>query len=184
MNDQQSSSRQALRFARTISGNRVWLAVGRRVAILGDEFRIFGYIADSCLGQEAHWRRRTGEIRDALEQRMLQEQSARLEQALESAIIEITAYLEACRAEGLEPNLRKLREFWSCGDLDLGSVGKGLAQSLNDLRARQRQRDLAEQIGRSLKLSDYPDTFPARRRARKLIAVLGPTNPIFLSCPL
>lgn len=176
MNDQQDKSRQALRFARTISGSRVWLAAGRRVAILGDEFRIFGYIADSCLGQEAHWRRRTGEVRDALEQRMLQEQGARLEQALESAITEITAYLEACRAEGLEPNLRKLREFWSCGDLDLGSVGKGLAQSLHDLRARQRQRDLAEQIGRSLKLSDYPDTFPARRRARKLIAVLGPTN--------
>ena len=43
-------------------------------------------------------------------------------------------------------------------------------------RAKQRHRDLAEQIGRSLKLSDYPDTFPARRRARKLIAVLGPTN--------
>ena len=154
MNDQQDKSRQALRFARTISGSRVWLAAGRRVAILGDEFRIFGYIADSCLGQEAHWRRRTGEVRDALEQRMLQEQGARLEQALESAITEITAYLEACRAEGLEPNLRKLREFWSCGDLDLGSVGKGLAQSLHDLRARQRQRDLAEQIGRSLKLSD------------------------------
>ena len=146
MNDQPDPGRQALRFSRTVSGSRVWLAAGRRVAILDDEFRIFGYIPDSCLGQEAHWRRRTSEVRNTLEQRMLQDQGARLEQALESAITEITAYLVACKAEGLEPNLRKLREFWSCGDLDLGSVGKGLAQSLHDLRAKQRHRDLAEQM--------------------------------------
>ena len=165
-----------LRFARTISANRVWLAVGRRVSLQGAEYRIFGFIPESCLGQAAHWRRRPGEIRDGLEQAMLQEQGSRLEQALEAAIREIGAYLEACVAEGLQPNLRKLRDDWAGGDLDLSTVGKGLTQSLNDLRAKRRQRDLAAQIGRSLKLSDYPDTFPARQRRRKLIAVLGPTN--------
>ena len=55
-----------------LSGKEVRAVLKAGVAILGDEFRIFGYIADSCLGQEAHWRRRTGEVRDALEQRMLQ----------------------------------------------------------------------------------------------------------------
>jgi ATP-dependent RNA helicase SUPV3L1/SUV3 len=55
-------------------------------------------------------------------------------------------------------------------------VGKALRQSLADMQARLRHRDLAEQIGRTVRLSDYPDTFPARRRPRRLIAVLGPTN--------
>ena len=60
--------------------------------------------------------------------------------------------------------------------MDLTRVGKALRQSLDDMQARLRHRDLAEQIGRTVRLSDYPDTFPARRRPRRLIAVLGPTN--------
>ncbi|WP_079435015.1 helicase-related protein [Zoogloea sp. LCSB751] len=166
----------AVRFARTFSGNRVWLAAGRRVSLNGEEYRVFGHIPESCLGQETHWRRRTADVRDALEQTMLEAQGARLEQTLEAAITAIAAYLDACVAEGLQPNLRKLRESWSCGELDLSAAAKGLSQSLNDLRAKRRHRDLGEQIGRSVRLSDYPDTFPARRRVRKLIAVLGPTN--------
>ena len=167
---------EALRFSRTFSGNRVWLAVGRTVRIRGDAFRVFGHLPESCLGQASHWRRRPGDVRDALEQAMLKEVGAELEYALEAAIIEIGAYLDACAAEGLQANLRKLKELWSGGDLDLSTVGKGLAQSLNDLRAKQRHHDLAEQIGRTLKLSDYPATFQAGRRTRRLVAVLGPTN--------
>lgn len=60
--------------------------------------------------------------------------------------------------------------------MDLTRVGKALRQSLDDMQARLRHRDLAEQIGRTVRLSDYPDTFPACRRPRRLIAVLGPTN--------
>lgn len=107
---------------------------------------------------------------------MLAAQGAHLEAALEGAIGEIGRYLDACAAEGLEPHLRRLRDEWSSGELDLSKLAKSLAQSLADLRTRRRQRDLAEQIGRSLRLSDYPDTFAARQRPRQLIAVLGPTN--------
>lgn len=167
---------EGLRFARTFSGSRVWLAAGRTVRFQGEVLRVFGHLPESCLGQAAHWRRRPGEVRDKLEQAMLEACGKSLERALEAAIIEIGAYLDACAAEGLQPNLRKLKELWSGGDLDLSSVGKSLAQSLQDLRAKRRHQDLAEQIGRTLKLSDYPATFPAFRRQRRLIAVLGPTN--------
>lgn len=171
-----ASPLEALRFSRTFSGNRVWLAAGRTVRIRDEAFRVFGHLPESCLGQATHWRRRPAAARDALEQAMLKEAGAALEHALEAAIIDIAAYLDACAAEALQPNLRKLKELWSCGDLDLSVVGKSLAQSLADLRARQRHHDLAEQIGRTLKLSDYPATFPAVVRARRLVAVLGPTN--------
>ncbi|MDD3354574.1 helicase-related protein [Zoogloea sp.] len=164
------------RFARIFAGNQVWLAAGRRICVGGETFRIFGHIPETCLGQVAHWRRRSSEVREGLEQAMLQAQGRRLEEALVAAIDVITDYLTSCEQEGLEPSLRRLREEWSGGELDLGSIGKRLAKSLEDLRAKRRQRDLAAQIGRSLKLSEYPDTFPARRRPRRLIAVLGPTN--------
>ena len=176
MNTPLNSPATDLRFSRVLSSNRVWLAAGRRVSIAGESFRILGYIPESCFGQQAHWRRRTSEARDAAEHTMLKACAGELEQALEAAIVEIEAYLETCRAEGLQPNLRKLREDWASGELDLTRVGKALRQSVADMQARQRHQDLAEQIGRSVRLSDYPDTFPARRRPRRLIAVLGPTN--------
>ena len=165
-----------LRITRTLSSNRVWLAAGRRAAVLGEAFRLLGYLPETCLGQQVQWRRLSEDARNAAEQAMLGAQGAKLEQALESALAEIAAYLEACAAEKLQPNLRKLRERWASGEMELGKVGVELRQSLNDMRAQRRHRDLAEQIGRSVKLSDYPDTYPARRRTRKLIAVLGPTN--------
>lgn len=165
-----------LRITRTLCGNKVWLTAGRRVTLGGEEFRVFGYIPETGLGQQAHWRRLTSEARNAAEQATLETHGAKLEAALEACITEIAAYLDACAAEALQPNLRKFRELWASGELDLTRVGAGLRQSLADMRAKLRHRDLAEQISRSVKLSDYPDTFPARRRHRKLIAVLGPTN--------
>ena len=176
MDIQPSSPAPDIRFSRTLSSNRVWLAAGRRVEIAGESWRIVGYIPETCLGQQAHWRRRTSEAREAAELEMLKAHGPALERALEVAVAEIGAYLATCRAEGLQPNLRKLREDWGSGEIDLTRVGKTLGRSVADMQARQRQHALAEQIGRTVRLSDYPDTFPARRCARRLIAVLGPTN--------
>ena len=53
----------------------------------------------------------------------------------------------------------------ACSDFRSGEFGQVPRQ------ARLRHRDLAEQNGRTVRLSDYPDTFPARRRPRRLIAV-------------
>jgi ATP-dependent RNA helicase SUPV3L1/SUV3 len=165
-----------LRITRTVSGNRVWLTAGRRASFSGEDFRIFGYIPETCLGQQSHWRRLTNEARDSAEQAVLKMYGAKLEQALDSCVAEIAAYLSACRLENLQPDLPKLREHWASGEMDFAGVGTWLGQSLAEMRAKRHHRNLAEQIGRSVRLSDYPDTFPARRSARKLIAVLGPTN--------
>jgi ATP-dependent RNA helicase SUPV3L1/SUV3 len=175
MNTPLNSPATDLRFSRVLSSNRVWLAAGRRASIAGESFRILGYIPETCLGQQAHWRRRTSEARDAAEQEMLKARrrsSSRPSRPPSSR----SRPTSKPAAEGLQPNLRKLREDWASGEIDLTRVGKALRQSLADMQARQRHRDLAEQIGRTVRLSDYPDTFPARRRPRRLIAVLGPTN--------
>ncbi len=165
-----------LRITRTISGNRVWLSAGRKARFSGDDFRIFGYIPETCLGQQSQWRRLTDEARDSAEQAVLKMYGAKLEAALDSCVAGVAAYLSACRLENLQPDLPKLRAHWASGEMDLSGAGSWLAQSLAEMRAKQHHRNLAEQIGRSVRLSDYPDTFPARRSARKLIAVLGPTN--------
>ena len=170
MDIQPSSPAPDIRFSRTLSSNRVWLAAGRRVEIAGESWRIVGYIPETCLGQQAHWGRRTSEAREAAELEMLKAHGPALERALEVAVAEIGAYLATCRAEGLQPNLRKLREDWGSGEIDLTRVGKALRQSLDDMQARLRHRDLAEQIGRTVRLSDYPDTFPACRRPRRVPA--------------
>ncbi len=165
-----------LRFTRTLCGNTMWLTAGRRVSFSVGSLRIFGHIPESSLGPQSQWRRFTGEQRDAAEHAVLQTHGAKLEQALEAAVAEIAAYLQACEADALQPDIPQLRDHWASGEMDLGRVGSVLRQSLLDMQSNRRHRNLAEQIGHSVKLSDYPDTFPARRRARKLIAVLGPTN--------
>lgn len=68
-----------LRITRTLSSNRVWLAAGRRAAVLGEAFRLLGYLPETCLGQQVQWRRLSEDARNAAEQAMLQAQGAKLE---------------------------------------------------------------------------------------------------------
>lgn len=165
-----------LRIARVQCSNRVWLSASRRVSRGGEVFRVAGYIPETCLGQQMHWRRRSADAQNAAEQALLQTHGARLEAALDGAVAGIAAFLDTCAAEALTPNLRALYDDWASGELDLSRLLKRLDRALDEMRARRRHRDLAAQVGRSVRLSDYPDTFAARRRARRLIAVLGPTN--------
>ena len=69
MNTPPNSPTTDLRFSRTLSSNRVWLAAGRRAIVAGENLRVFGHIPETCLGQQANWRRRTSEARDAAEKR-------------------------------------------------------------------------------------------------------------------
>jgi ATP-dependent RNA helicase SUPV3L1/SUV3 len=165
-----------LRLTRSLIGTKMWLVSGMDTGLFSADFKVRGYIADSLLCTQAHWRKLTPEQRDELALERADACSAALEAALVAAVLDITEYVTTCAAEGLTPNLRKLRDTWSSGELDLATVEETLDQSITDLRATKFQRDLAAQITRRVKLSDYPDTFPAAARRRKLIAVLGPTN--------
>jgi ATP-dependent RNA helicase SUPV3L1/SUV3 len=170
------SSATALRITRTFLGNKVWLLAGRHVTTAAGVFPLRGYLKVSCLGSQSHWRNLSPEAQDAAERALLSEHRQTIETALADAGAAIAAFVEACAAENLPAKLRKLRDEWSSGALDLAAIEPALRQSLADMRAHQRHLDLGRQIGQTVKLSDFPDTFPARRRPRKLIAVLGPTN--------
>lgn len=49
-------------------------------------------------------------------------------------------------------------------------------QSLEKSKQIKKDKDVATRVGEAIKLSEYPLIFPAYRRNRKLIAILGPTN--------
>lgn len=136
-----------LRFTRTLCGSTMWLTAGRRVSFSVGSLRIFGHIPETSLGPQSQWRRFTGEQRDAAEHAVLQTHGAKLEQALEAAVAEIAAYLQACEADALQPDIPQLRDHWASGEMDLGRVGSVLRQSLLDMQSNRRHRNLAEQIG-------------------------------------
>jgi ATP-dependent RNA helicase SUPV3L1/SUV3 len=171
-----ASSATDIRITRALQGNKVWLVAGRLVSTSAGVFPLRGHLNATCLGLQSRWRRLTPEEQDAAEQALLSECREEVEAALANAAAAVVAFVEACAAERLQPKLRKLRDEWSSGTLNLAAVEPALRDSLADMRAHKRHHDLARQIGQTVKLSEYPDTFPARRRPRKLIAVLGPTN--------
>ncbi|KVP65629.1 hypothetical protein WJ96_04480 [Burkholderia ubonensis] len=154
----------------------MWLVAGMTTGLFSGDFKVRGYIDESFLATQAHWKKLSTEARDELEAERVEACSEALESALIAAVVEVSEYVTTCAAEGLNPNLRKLRDVWSSGELNLATVESTLDQSLTDLRATKHHRDLAAQIAKNVKLSDYPETFPAVHRKRKLIAVLGPTN--------
>ncbi|HZX30300.1 MAG TPA: helicase-related protein [Rhodocyclaceae bacterium] len=162
--------------SRVIDQNQVWLTVGREIATAAGPFMLRGHIRGSSLGPQSRWHALPATERDALERRLLAQHREELETAFGAAEKEIAAFLEVCVFQKLQPKLRRLRDQWASGTLDLAAIGPTLQQTLHELQARDRQRNLAEQIGQRVKLSGYPDTFPARRRPRKIVAVLGPTN--------
>lgn len=165
-----------LRFTRALIDTKMWLVAGMATSLFSGELKVRGFLPESFLAPQAQWKRLSAEARDELEAERMAVCASALEEALVSAVVEISEYLTICAAEGLSPNLRRLSDLWSSGELNLATVEDSLNQSLNDLRAAKRHRDLATQISKNVKLSDYPDTFPACQRKRKIIAVLGPTN--------
>lgn len=165
-----------IRISRITDNDKVWLAADREIATAAGAFVVRGHLGTTCLGTKSRWGLLTPEERDAAERAARSAHGGELEKAHQLAEDEISAFVAACVEEKLQPRFRKLRDQWASGSMDLAAVGLALRQSLEELRARERHRGLAEQIGQRVKLSDYPDTFAARRRPRKIIAVLGPTN--------
>jgi len=176
MLEQNAHSLLNIRISRVLIGPKLHLVASTEAFIFSARVRVQGYIPESGLLSQAKWSKLTPQRREALEADCLAVCGPALEDALRSAIEAATKYTQACESEGLQPNFTKLQNIWAKGPINLALIEGSLAQSLEDLRATKRQRDLAAQIAQTVKLSDYPETFPAFFRKRKLIAVLGPTN--------
>ncbi len=165
-----------LRFTRAVLDGKLWLSAGLEASLPAGSFKVCGYVDESLLATQAQWRKLTVPEREMVEAARTAQCRAKLEAAVVAAVVEASEFLTVCSAEGLRPNLKSLREQWASGELNLSTLEPLLAQSLSELRSAKRQLDLAQQISETVKLSDYPETFPAFGRSRKLIAVLGPTN--------
>lgn len=165
-----------LRFTQVPLDQKLYLCVGRDIPTVSGSVALRGYLKESLLGARAQWKKFPPEVREAKEKALRKREAQRLVAALDSAATAITEFLAICAEEELAPKLQILKVRWRSGETDLAVIPKALAQTLADLRGKQRHKLLAAQIGRSVKLSDYPDTFPARRKPRRLIAVLGGTN--------
>lgn len=165
-----------MRVTRMLIQHQMCLVASMNTPVQSTDFVIRGHLPESVLATEAAWRKLTPPERRELEDALLVECGPELEAALIAAAVDVSEYLTVCRAEGLEPNLRRLKDQLSSGELNLAEVEDVLEQSLTDLRAARRQRQLAAEIARTVKLADYPESFAAVHRPRRLIAVLGPTN--------
>lgn len=176
MDENVSSLVDAPRVTRLLLGNKVWLTATRDLPTDGQVLRLRGYIDETFLSNKQYWQRLSPDSRARLESMRLAEAGEKLEQSLSNASTAIQEYLEACAAEGHDPDLRSLREYWASGEANLVQLPKHLKDSLQDMRATKRHALLAEQIYQVVKLSDYPSIFPVHGRRRRLIAVLGPTN--------
>lgn len=165
-----------LRFTQVPLDQKLYLCAGRDVKTVSGTFALRGYLKETLLGPRAQWKKLPPEVREAKEKALREREQQRLVDALDAAATAVAEFLSACAEEGLAPKLQILKIRWRSGETDLAVIPRALTQSLADLRAKQRHKLLAAQIGRSVKLSDYPDTFPARRKQRRLIAVLGGTN--------
>lgn len=152
-----------------------WLSVETHCETVLGHYRLGGTLPDACVCKQSTWKSFSAEQRAAALTRTQTAREAALRAALAAAEQALVAYHGACQAEGFTPT-DKLHDRLASGTCDLGRVPADLEQSLQSMRVRLRRQNLAAQIGASVKLADYPDLFPARRRARKLIAVLGPTN--------
>lgn len=152
-----------------------WLAVETVCHTALGRYRLGGTLPDACLGKQSAWKSFSAEEREKTLARSQRKHESELRGALAAAEQALIAYHLACKTEGFTPT-DKLHDRLAAGTCDLGRVPADLEQSLQSMRVRLRRQNLAAQIGKSVKLADYPDLFVARRRARKLIAVLGPTN--------
>lgn len=170
------SPRTDLRFTQVPLDQKLYLCAARDVKTVSGTFALRGYVKETLLGPRAQWKKFPTEVREAKEQALRQREERRLVAALDNAAKAISEFLATCETEGLKPKLQTLKIRWRNGETDLTVIPKALTQSLADLRDKERHKQLAAQIGRSVKLSDYPDIFPARRKQRRLIAVLGGTN--------
>ena len=168
--------RSELRFTHVPLDQKLYLCLGRDVQTVSGTIALRGYLKESVLGARAQWKRFPAEVCEAKERTLREREEPRLIEALDSAALAITEFLATCAEERREPKLQILKVRWRSGETELAVIPMALEQSLADLRAKQRHKLLAAQIGHSVKLSDYPDTFRARRKPRRLIAVLGGTN--------
>lgn len=166
------------RFRPVMYGGKAWLTAEAALAPRGEfeELTIRGYTRHSAIANAAVWDYLDVFERNEVFMRMTRDKGADLHEAIESARLTVESFLQVCADERLHPNLEKLSVTWSRGTLNLDRLAEALAMSLESLRVNKSRKEMAAKVKGMVNLEEYPDSFPARNRARRLIAVLGPTN--------
>lgn len=152
-----------------------WLAARTHVAIGGQNWTLCGYTDASKLqnGKKIAGMPLKDRNRHQLEAaKML---LPALQDDLAGAALQVREFMASAASEDLLQLAHGLSTTLAQG-IHLGDLPAVLSAALDDLRSAKKREIMGSAIRAAVRLSDYPETFLARSRRRKLIAVLGPTN--------
>ena len=158
-----------------VSTRSAWLAARTTIDFNGRTWILLGYTDASRLGNSRKFaalslqERRQHQLDAAM--RLLPELQVGLEAAAERTL----KFLRTAAAEDLLHLAHELSLTLSDG-VDLANLDAVLDEGLDALRIEKARQAMGAAIRQAVRLDDYPDSFLARSRKRRLIAVLGPTN--------
>src|SRR5690606_4126890 len=153
-----------------------WLMASVKFDVDGQPWQIRGHLAQTSLASLSAWKKKSTQQREDVCKAALGAHGGDLLRYLGEAKEAVRNYLTTCAREGFEPNLRRLKTQWASGRMDLRTIIKSTSDSLAALHEQRKRQEMLSRISDALPLAQYPDTFVAASRKRKLIAVLGPTN--------
>lgn len=158
-----------------IGPRSTWLAARTQIPFQDNLWHLCGYNDATRLGDSAGFNRLTHKHRT----QRLHEASGKLLPALHVSLMaaanKLAAFLATAHREGLLDLVHAIKGKLEAG-IHLDELPAILANSLSSLRAEKDRQAMGQAIRQAVRLQDYPESFLARVRRRKIIAVLGPTN--------
>lgn len=167
---------EALEATKLIVGNRsAWLAARLTVDFNNQSWVMYGYTDASKLGDSRKFAAMTLKDRRQHQRDAAKKLLPGLQGALDIAAGRLQEFLAAADAEGLLHLADDLTEHLAEG-VNLVDLPRVLNTSLTSLRIEKTRAAMGTAIRQAVRLEDYPESFRAHSRKRRLIAVLGPTN--------
>lgn len=155
---------------------KMWLTASASFPSPYGSICVHGYIPETELTTTGRWPKLSQAEQASLIQRIQQDSLGTLTDVHQDACLLVRNFLNVCAMEDLAPNIDELKKVWAGGQADLDQFEIDLASAISSARALVRASKMAGQVAQSVRLAEYPATFDAGSRTRRLIAVLGPTN--------
>ncbi|WP_420226400.1 helicase-related protein [Pigmentiphaga litoralis] len=167
---------QASDATKLIVGTRAaWLAARLIVEFNDHLWIMYGYTDASKLGDSRKFAAMTLKDRRQHQRDAAKKLMPGLQGALDIAAGRIQAFLRTADAEGLLHLADDVAEHLAEG-INLLDLPRILDSALSSLRIEKTREAMGRAIRQAVRLADYPESFRAHSRKRRLIAVLGPTN--------
>lgn len=152
-----------------------WLAARTHVSYNDQSWALCGYNDSSRIGDSKKFAGLTLKHRKQHQLEATKKLLPALQPALDAGAQKLHEFLATADKEGLLDLAHGISGQLAAG-IHLDDLPALLTSSLAFLRAQKQRDAMGAAIRKAVRLEDYPDSFLARSRRRKLIAVLGPTN--------